>query len=125
MDLVTGKKILVVEDEALVAAMLVDILKSLGAEIVGPAATLERALAIAEDATIDAAILDVNLRDVRVDPLADRLRKRGVPLVFTTGYGQSAVQTAQGAPVLDKPYSSERVASALRFCLASRQTSAP
>ena len=125
MDLVTGKKILVVEDEALVAAMLVDILKSLGAEIVGPAATLERALAIAEDATIDAAILDVNLRDVRVDPLADRLRKRGVPLVFTTGYGQSAVQTAQGAPVLDKPYSSERVASALRFCLAPRQTSAP
>ena len=125
MDIIAGKKILVVEDEALVAAALVDTLTSLGAEIVGPAATLARAFAIAEDATIDAAILDVNLRDVRVDPLADRLRERGVPIVFTTGYGQSAIQTTKGAPVLDKPYSSERLASALRLCLASRQTSEP
>lgn len=118
MDLVAGKRILVVEDEALIAALLVDILKELGAEVVGPAATVEQALAIVERETIDAAILDVNLRNVRVDPLADKLRAQGVPLVFTTGYGKSFSATTKGAPVLDKPYSSESVASALRLCMA-------
>jgi CheY-like chemotaxis protein len=117
VDLVAGKRILVVEDEALIAVMLVDILKGLGAEVVGPAATVEQALTIVESVTIDAAILDVNLRNVRVDPLSDKLRARGVPLVFATGYGKSFTATTKGAPVLDKPYSSESVASALRLCL--------
>jgi len=119
MDIVAGRRILVVEDEALVAAMLLDILADLGAVVVGPAATVEQALLIAESEEIDAAILDVNLRNVRVDPLADMLRAREVPVVFTTGYGQSVTATTKGAPVLDKPYSSERVASALRLCLSS------
>ena len=120
MDIIVGKRILVVEDEALVAAMLVDILEELRAKVVGPAATLEQALAMAEGTLIDAAILDVNLRNVRVDPLADKLRERGVPLVFTTGYGTSIPATTKQAPVLDKPYSGARVASALHICLTSR-----
>src|SRR5690606_18777451 len=73
VSLVEGKRILVVEDEALVAVMLADMLGDLGAIIVGPAGSIDAALPLATGAAVDVAVLDVNLRGERVHPVADAL----------------------------------------------------
>lgn len=117
MSVFQGKRILIVEDESLVAAMLEDMLTDLGAIVVGPAGTIKASLALAQSESMDAAVLDVNVRNERIDPVAKVLRDRGVPLVFATGYGQGAATTADGAPIIDKPYTKERLASALTLCL--------
>jgi CheY-like chemotaxis protein len=102
MSALAGKRILVVEDEFLVSAMVVDMLTELGAEIVGPAATISKGLALAEAADIDAALLDINVRGTRIDPVAAALRARGIPFVFGTGY-RDAMPTRE-VPMLEKPY---------------------
>jgi CheY-like chemotaxis protein len=118
VNMLAGKTILVVEDEALVAEMLVDMLVGLGAAVIGPATTFAMALEFSESEGIDAAVLDINLRGERVDPIADRLRARGIPVLFATGYGVAAGEHCRDAPVIDKPYTQERLASALMRALA-------
>jgi len=113
MGVLSGKRVLVVEDEALIAAMVEEMLVELGVVVVGPAATIERGLALAADEKLDAALLDVNIRAARVDPVAAVLSSRGIPVVFATGYGQSAFDRSTGAPILEKPYTQEKLASAL------------
>src|SRR3954467_14286390 len=83
-----GRCLLVVEDEYLIAADLTASLESLGVEVIGPAASVEEALALVHNSSdrIDGAVLDINLRNERVYPVADVLIERGVPFVFTTGY---------------------------------------
>ncbi len=71
-------------------------------------------------ANLDAAVLDVNIRDERIDPVASALRKRGIPLVFATGYGDSISGLATGAPVIEKPYTQDRLAAALHAALAGQ-----
>jgi CheY-like chemotaxis protein len=110
---VAGKRILVVEDEALIAAMVVDMLTELGAAVVGPASTIAKGLALAGTEAIDAALLDVNVREQRIDPVADLLRGRGIPILFATGYGTRAFVDAEGVSCIDKPYTQERLASEL------------
>jgi CheY-like chemotaxis protein len=89
----SGRRVLVVEDEYFLADDIVRALTSLGARIVGPYGDLEEATEIVHrDVAIDAAIVDVNLRDEMVFPLARILRSRQVPLVFTTGYDQSTIE---------------------------------
>ena len=122
MNMLAGKTILVVEDEALVAEMIVDMLVGLGAAVIGPASTFAMALALAESEGIDAAVLDINLRGERVDPIADRLKARGVPVLFATGYGVAAGVYCRDAPVIDKPYTQERLVSALMRALAKPKT---
>jgi DNA-binding response OmpR family regulator len=116
-----GRNVLVVEDEALVSLMLEDILTELGVKVVGPAPSIERALVLAREAALDAAILDVNVRGERIEPVAAILRGRSIPLVFATGYGRHAGAMAEGEPVIDKPYTVERVEESLRACLARRK----
>jgi two-component SAPR family response regulator len=108
-----GKRILVVEDEALIAVMVEDMLMELGSDVVGPAGTIEAALELARQERIDAAILDVNVRGERIDPVAEALIARGVPVLFATGYGE--VRLASGTPttVIDKPYTQEKLARGL------------
>jgi two-component SAPR family response regulator len=118
LSILAGKRILVVEDEALIAAMVEDMLAELGASVVGPATTLVKGMALAGNETLDAALLDVNIRDERIDPVADLLRSRGVPILFATGYGVGAFVDAQPASFIDKPYTQERLASALEKILA-------
>lgn len=114
-----GKRILLVEDEALVAMLLEDIVIELGGIVVGPEAQLDLAIASAETAVIDAAILDINLHGNRSYGVADALRLRGVPFAFATGYGESGVDPAhRGVPVLIKPYTGQDVARALEQLLA-------
>jgi CheY-like chemotaxis protein len=115
----TGKRILLVEDEVLIAEMVVDMLEGLGATVIGPATSLETCLALAAAEDIDAAVLDVNLRGKRIDPIADLLIARGVPVVFATGYGKAAGTARGNSQAIDKPYTQDRLASALGHAMAA------
>jgi DNA-binding LytR/AlgR family response regulator len=101
-----GRRLLVVEDEYLIAADLTASLESLGVEVIGPAASVEEALSYIENnyGRLDGAVLDINLRNERVYPVADALTALGVPFVFTTGYDAAAVPAAYArAPRCEKP----------------------
>lgn len=104
-DALQGLRVLVVEDEALVAMLVEDMLADLGCEVIGPAGSVRAALEILGRETPQAAILDVNLGGEPVYPVADALMKAGVPFVLATGYGEAGVAEAyRGAPVLQKPF---------------------
>ena len=93
-DALSGHKVLLVEDDYFIADEMRRMLSKRGAEVLGPVATVDKALAlIAASSEIDAAVLDVNLRDVMVFPVADALETRGVPFVFATGYEGSVIPT--------------------------------
>jgi CheY-like chemotaxis protein len=105
---VAGRRILVVEDEALVAILMRDVLCELGFAVVGPVATMAQALAAAREAPIDAAILDVNVGGEAIYPVADALAARGLPFVFVTGYSADAIERRYArVPVLEKPIQSD------------------
>jgi CheY-like chemotaxis protein len=90
MEALAGRRILVVEDEYLIMTDIASSLEQAGAEVVGPAATVDEALRLVGDPSrIDAALLDINLRGVMAFPVADALADRGVPFVFSTGYDRS------------------------------------
>jgi CheY-like chemotaxis protein len=104
-----------VEDEAMIAMLLEDMLADLGCHVLGPAYAIAQALELAsEHADIDVAILDVNLAGTPVFEVADILRARRIPLVFSTGYGEGGLRKIdQGAPVLGKPFRIDDLATAL------------
>lgn len=109
-----GRRILVVEDEAIVAMLVEDLLDELGCVVVGPAARIEDALRCIESDEIDAAVLDVNLYGERSYPVADALAARNLPFVFVTGYGQSGLDREyRDRPVVQKPFTLEVLQSAL------------
>jgi CheY-like chemotaxis protein len=111
-----GCRYLVVEDEYFIAADLTHLLESLGIEVVGPAASVQEALRLVENdgGRLDGAVLDINLRDERVYPVADALRARGVPFVFTTGYDAASVPSSYAdAPRCEKPVDKARLARCL------------
>lgn len=102
----SGKRLLLVEDEYAIAADLAYVLENAGAEVIGPAASVEDALELVarERDRLDGALLDINLRDERVYPVADALAELGVPFTFTTGYDSSAIPAAYlGVPRHEKP----------------------
>jgi DNA-binding response OmpR family regulator len=116
----SGKRVLVVEDEALVAMLLEDELRDAGAEIVGPAASLGHALRLidraAADGGLSAAVLDIDLQGTAVTPVADRLAALGVPFVFVTGYGEGRDTGGHAAaPVLPKPFDPEWLVAAVEI----------
>ncbi|WP_267359988.1 MULTISPECIES: response regulator [unclassified Methylobacterium] len=87
IDALSGHTVLLVEDDYFIATEMRRMLSRSGAEVLGPVASVDRALAlISSNSAIDAAVLDVNLRDVMVFPVADALTTRGVPFIFATGY---------------------------------------
>jgi CheY-like chemotaxis protein len=99
-------RVLLVEDESIVAMMAESMIADAGHTVIGPAATLSEALGLLTDNSIDVAILDVNLGDgQRVYPVADRLLAAGIPFCFVTGYGVNGIDPKYvGICVLDKPY---------------------
>ncbi len=100
-----GKRILVVEDEMIVAMLIEDILMDNGAIVVGPAARVNKALDLLGSETVDAALLDVNLAGENTMPVAQELRRRGIPFAFATGYGAAGVPEGfAGQPLLQKPF---------------------
>ncbi len=114
-----GRRILVVEDELMIAMLVEDMLADLGCVVVGPAHTLDAALKLVEsEGQIDAALLDVNLAGQPVFPVADALRARRVPPIFSTGYGEAGLRESDaGAPVLQKPFRAGDLARALQDAL--------
>jgi CheY-like chemotaxis protein len=114
-----GRRVLVVEDELMIAMLVEDMLADLGCSVVGPAHELASALELARgDLGIDAALLDVNLAGQSVFPVADALRAKGVPSIFSTGYGEAGLRDVdQGAPVLQKPFRAGDLARALTAAL--------
>ena len=100
-----GKRILVVEDEMIVAMLIEDILTDAGATVVGPAARVARALDLLGESEVDAALLDLNLAGEITTPVAEELRRRGIPFAFATGYGAAGVpEKFAGQPLLQKPF---------------------
>ena len=106
MEGLQGLRILVVEDELLVALGLQDMLRDFGCETIGPVARIEEAVAVARSEAFDGAILDVNLRGQPVNPVAAALHERNIPFLFSTGYGtgSAVLETFAGVAVLEKPY---------------------
>ncbi len=115
----SGRKILVVEDEYLIADDLAALLSQAGAEVIGPAASLPKAMRLASDTQqFDAAVLDINLRGVNVFPLADELRARGIPMLFMTGYGENNVPADYCAIArCEKPTGAAKVVEELELLL--------
>lgn len=100
-----AKRVLIVEDEALIAIGLEDSLVALGYEVAGMATRLDDALALARDVTLDFAVLDIRIVDGRSFPVAHVLRERGVPFVFATGFGPEGLPDEyKDALILRKPY---------------------
>lgn len=81
-----GTRVLIVEDEFLVATLIEDMLESAGCVVSGPIPRVAEALDAVDHETYDAAVLDVNLGGDRIDPVARALSRRNVPFVFVTGY---------------------------------------
>ena len=113
------RRILVVEDEALVALEIEQTLQDAGYDVVGPAGSVDQAFASVAEHGIDAAVLDINLDGEMVWPVAETLRERGVPFVFTTGYADTIQppRSVQDVPRVDKPIEAERLLSMLSALL--------
>lgn len=112
-----GLRVLVVEDEALVAMLLEDMLGDLGCQVVATASRVDPAVLVARDPgqPIDVAILDVNVAGESIAPVVQALADRGVPFVFATGYGASgAPEGFRDRPTLQKPFGMNEVESRLR-----------
>ncbi|NMG39561.1 response regulator [Chelativorans sp. ZYF759] len=111
--------VLVVEDEALVALNLEDMLADLGCRVVGPVMRLAKAVEFFESSPLpDIAILDVNLGGEPVFGLAERISSKRVPIVFATGYGKAGLpQEWHRWPILQKPYTMDDVASSMKSAL--------
>jgi DNA-binding response OmpR family regulator len=86
-----GVRILVVEDEFLVAMLIEEMLESAGCVVIGPIPRVPEALDAVDRDTCDAAVLDINLGGERIDPVAEALSKRNVPFMFVTGYGAASL----------------------------------
>ncbi len=112
-------RILVVEDESLVAMLLEQMLEELGFGAIRIASSLSEALDALEQERPDLAALDVNVRGEPIFPLAAALAARRAPFVFVTGYGAQGLSAEwQGRPVVQKPFSLESLEAGLRAALA-------
>jgi len=113
-------RILIVEDEMLVAMNIEDMLLDLGHEVAGIASRLEPALALAREGEFDVAMLDVNLAGEQSFPVADMLLHRGIPFLFATGYGAKGIPDSyQMHPVLQKPFRMGELSEMLKSSIAA------
>jgi CheY-like chemotaxis protein len=100
-----GHRVLLVEDEAMIAMLVEDMSEDLGHELVTVATRLEEALTAARNEAVDLAILDLNLGGVLTYPAADVLAERGIPFIFATGDGSGGLKEAYSTrPALQKPF---------------------
>jgi CheY-like chemotaxis protein len=102
-----GLRVLIVEDEAMVAMLIEDFMIDLGCDIVGVAGTLEEGLAMVQalGTDLDGAVLDINLGGAKVFPIAELLDARGIRFVFATGYDAPEIDRRYAdRPVIAKPY---------------------
>jgi CheY-like chemotaxis protein len=121
----TGLRILLVEDEAMVAMLIEAMLETLGCQMVQWVASVPAALEAIDRLEFDGAVLDVNLSGTVVYPVADRLVLHRLPFLFATGYGQTAEikQRFPGCRVLKKPFNAAELARGLKGEIAARAQS--
>jgi DNA-binding NtrC family response regulator len=116
-----GLKVLIVEDEFLILLSLEKMLDELGCEVVASAHRVAKALAMLDTVGAAAAVLDVNVAGEPVYPVAEALAARGIPLVFTTGYGDSGIAPPwKDWPIVQKPFSQDQLERALKAALVRR-----
>lgn len=116
-----GKRVMVVEDEAMIWMLIEDSLVDHGCVAVGPLSRVDDALRAAETETVDAALLDVNLVGVPVYPVADVLVRRGIPFGFLTGYGEVGLREEyRKHPVLKKPFTQKNLVGLLGTLLQQK-----
>lgn len=108
-------RILLVEDNFVVADSLRALLLAYGGTVVAMVPSVAEALAIVDSESVDVAVLDIHVKDGTVEPLADRLSARRIPFLFLTGYGDDGLlpERMRGRPRLDKPVEPERLVDAL------------
>ena len=111
-------RVLIVEDEIMLAMNLQDMLTDLGYQVVGIATRMEKALALATDGAIDFAIVDINLAGTLSFPVADILRQRAIPFLFASGYGtQGLIENYAGEYVLTKPFGARELERAIELVM--------
>ena len=114
-----GCRVLIIEDESLVAMLLETILDDMGCAVVGPESNIDDGLISATtEGALDAALLDVNVAGREVFPVAEALKARGVPFVFSTGYGEAGLpEHWRGNPTIQKPFTEAAIRDALMKAL--------
>ncbi len=110
-----GRRVLVVEDDWLLASEIANVLEAANCMVIGPAPTVAMALALVEgDPALDAALLDINLQGQVSYEVADLLRARGVRFAFVTGYPKTMLpRRFSDVPLYEKPFEPGRVLSGL------------
>jgi CheY-like chemotaxis protein len=118
-----GFRVLIVEDELIIAMELESLLRRLGYVVLEPAPTIQRALRAVTDQQPDVAVLDMNLQGERATPVAEALQEQGVPFVLVTGYGSERLpeRALRNAPCLHKPVDGHQLASAISEVLTRQQ----
>jgi CheY-like chemotaxis protein len=112
-------RILLVEDEALIALMLEDMLEGMECAVTALAPRVPLGVSLAENGDFDLALLDVNVAGENIEPVADILAGRGIPFIFATGYGEAGVPLRyRERPVVAKPFRAEQLHSAIKKALA-------
>jgi CheY-like chemotaxis protein len=112
-----SKRVLVVEDESLVALLMADEISELGYRVVGPACTMEEARRLAQTAPLDGALLDLNIHGVLSHEIADLLSRRKIPFMFITGYNEPPAGAYTDINVLHKPFELTGLAHAIEGLL--------
>ncbi|MGF1549321.1 MAG: response regulator [Sphingomonadaceae bacterium] len=110
----SGKRILVVEDSPAIAEVTLDMLDELGCGVVGPAGIMSTATEMAEQEEFDAALVDINIRGWKAFSVVEILQRRGIPFLLTSGYADWSMPAEfEDAPRLQKPYDTEKLGAAL------------
>jgi CheY-like chemotaxis protein len=116
-----GVAILLVEDSWHVGKAMKTLLRVLGADVAGPAATTADAERLVAERTPDVAVVDFNLREgERANNLIDRLREQGIPVIVVTGYAEVSLPPGEAEAILQKPVSKERLLASLRPIIAQK-----
>jgi CheY-like chemotaxis protein len=116
-----GVRVLIVEDETLVAMLVEEYLLEIGCVIAGSVRRVDKAMERVETDVIDAAILDLNVAGEDVAPVAEALEKRNIPFVFASGYGGNGVKDKwSDRPIVQKPFTSAELKQALSVALSGR-----
>jgi CheY-like chemotaxis protein len=120
--LLEGRRVLVIEDEYYLADDIARLLRKIGAEVIGPVGEVDDALQLVRDGdAVDIALLDINLRGEMIFPVADELRRRQIPFIFTSGYERSPLPPDyDDVPLLEKPLDDRAVQMALRRLVQQR-----
>lgn len=120
--------VLLVEDETLIRMMIADMVEELGHTIVAEAGNMTEALALAQTADFEIAVLDINVGGAKIEPVADVIAGRRLPFIFASGYGAAGVpEKFRDRPTLQKPFPKERLGKAIEetFRESDRRDAAP